>query len=88
VLHLYLEVLELLVEETHRVLQPQGELQVLLPHFGDRHSEGTLRRTQASLEHRYGNASLSRYAGPFTTFWADLYRDRTWEIRCVKPESV
>lgn len=84
VLHLYLETLELLSTEVHRVLQPGGTLAVLLPHFGDLHSEGVLHRTEAELRYRFGNATLARYEGPFTTFWADLYRDRTYLIHCRK----
>jgi SAM-dependent methyltransferase len=84
VLHLYLETLELLAAEVHRVLQPGGTLDVLLPHFGDLHSERNLERTEIELRLRFGNAALSRFEGPFSTFWADLYRDRTYRIRCCK----
>lgn len=84
VLHLYLETLELLVAEVYRVLRPGGTLDVLLPHFGDLHSERTLERTEIELRLCFGNAVLSRFEGPFTTFWADLYRDRTYRIHCRK----
>lgn len=85
VLHLYLEVLELLAEETFRVLQPGGELQVLLPHFGDPGSDATFRRTASVLAARFGNLDQARAQPPFTTFWADLYQDKTWVLRCRKP---
>jgi SAM-dependent methyltransferase len=84
VLHLYLETLELLAAEVHRVLQPGGTLDVLLPHFGDLHSERVLQRTEDELHRRFGDATLTRFEGPFTTFWADLYRDRTYLIRSRK----
>jgi len=84
VLHLYLETLELLVSEVHRVLESGGTLDVLLPHFGDLHSERILERTEIELRLRFGNAALSRFGGPFTTFWADLYRDRTYRIHCLR----
>lgn len=83
-LHLYLETLELLVSEVHRVLRPGGTLHVLIPHFGDLHSERILTRTVDELQTRFGNAVDSRFAGPFTTFWADLYQNRTYQIRCQK----
>jgi SAM-dependent methyltransferase len=85
VLHLYLETLELLAEEVFRVLKPGGSLDVLLPHFGDFHSERNLQHTSDVLEARFGYATTSRFAGPFTTFWADLYRDRTYVLRCRRP---
>lgn len=84
VLHLYLETLELLVEEAWRVLTPGGTLTVLLPHFGDTRSECILARTEASLRNRFGNLELRRFEGPFTTFWADLYRGRTYELQVRK----
>lgn len=86
-LHLYLEVLDLLAEEAHRVLRPGGELVVLLPHMGDPHSEQTLHHTQQVLRGTFGNGTLERYAGPCNTFWADLYQDRTYELRCRKCET-
>lgn len=84
VLHLYLETLELLVSEVHRVLKPGGTLHVLIPHFGDLHSERILTRTVDELQTRFGDAEVSRFAGPFTTFWADLYQDRTYQIQCTR----
>jgi len=84
VLHLYLETLELLVAEVHRVLRPGGTLHVLLPHFGDLHSERLVQRTEIELHLRFGNAALTRFEGPYSTFWADLYRDRTYQIHCCK----
>jgi hypothetical protein len=84
VLHLYLEVLELLVEETHRVLQTGGELTVFLPHFGDSRSDAICRQTVAALRARFGEPKLEPFRGPFTTFWADLYQDKTLLIRCIK----
>jgi ubiquinone/menaquinone biosynthesis C-methylase UbiE len=86
VLHLYLETLELLVAEMHRVLQPGGTVEVLLPHFGDLHSERTLARTEDQLLACFGHAELTRFTGPFTTFWADLYRDRTYRVRCIRAD--
>lgn len=86
VLHLYLETLELLVAEMHRVLKPAGTVEVLLPHFGDLHSEQTLARTEDELCACFGNATLTRFTGPFTTFWADLYRGRTYRIRCIRED--
>ena len=85
VLHLYLETLELLTEEVFRVLAPGGTFEVLVPHFGDLHSERTLQRTTDVLEARFGPVELSRFSGPFTTFWADLYRDKTYLLRCRRP---
>jgi hypothetical protein len=84
VLHLYLETLDLLAEETHRVLTPGGMLEVLLPHFGDSRSESILQQTEAVLQQVYGAVTLERYAGPNTTFWADLYRERTYRISSAK----
>ena len=83
-LHLYLELLELVAEETHRVLRPGGTLTVLLPHLGDLRCEQLLHRTEQVLSRHYGAAQLTRYGGPFTTFWADLHRDRTYAIWCVR----
>jgi hypothetical protein len=83
-LHLYLEVLDLLAEETQRVLARGGELTVLLPHLGDARSEQILQRTEDVLRRAFGAAQMERYEGPFTTFWADLYRDRTYRILCRK----
>lgn len=83
-LHLYLELLELLAEETHRVLVPGGRLEVMIPHFGDAHSEGIRRRTTATFERCYGTVEVTPFAGPFTTFWGDLYRDKTYRIACVR----
>jgi SAM-dependent methyltransferase len=80
VLHLYLETLELLAQETHRVLAPGGTLEVLLPHFGDSRSEGILARTEAVLREVYGWVTVERFQGPYTTFWAELYRDRTYRL--------
>ena len=34
------------------------------------------------LRGTFGNAELERYAGPFTSFWAELYQDRTYRIAC------
>lgn len=86
VLHLYLETLELLVAECYRVLRPGGEFEVLLPHFGDAHSEGVHRRTRREMEACFGAVEASRFAGPFTTFWADLYQDRTYLLRSIRRE--
>ena len=83
-LHLYLELLDLVAEETYRVLAPGGDLTVLLPHFGDADSSRNLERTIAALRGRFGNAGVSRYSGPWTTFWADLYRERTYQLTCRK----
>jgi hypothetical protein len=83
-LHLYLETLDLIAEETHRVLAPGGELAVLLPHMGDARSTQIIQRTEDALRRTFGNAEASRFRGPFTTFWADLYQDRTYCIRCRK----
>jgi hypothetical protein len=82
VLHLYLEALDLLAEEAHRVLQHGGMLEVLLPHMGDLRSERLIQRTEDVLQRTFGNAELTRYAGPFSTFWADLYQDRSYRIEC------
>jgi len=87
VLHLYLETLERLVDETHWVLLPSGELEVFIPHFGDVRSEQIIQRTTSQLEIRYGRVEVRRAAGPFTTFWADLYRDCTYRLVCRKEPS-
>jgi SAM-dependent methyltransferase len=84
VLHLYLETLDLLAEEAYRVLRPEGELTVLLPHFGTVESERTLQRTEDALRRVFGDVLLARFEGPFTTFWADLYRDKTYRLFCRK----
>jgi ubiquinone/menaquinone biosynthesis C-methylase UbiE len=84
-LHLYLETLEVLVAEVWRVLRTDGTLEVLLPHFGDLDSERTLQRTQDELERWFGGVTVGRCDGPFTTFWADLYQDRTYRLTCRKP---
>lgn len=84
VLHLYLEILELLAEESHRVLQPGGQLDVFLPHFGDGRSEGIVDYTQQVLERRFGTVEIRRHRGPFTSFWADLYQDCTIHLLCWK----
>jgi len=86
-LHLYLETLELLAEECRRVLKPGGELEVVLPHFGDSHSEGVRLKTLEVLQRTFANAEASAFEGPFTTFWGDLYRDKSCRIRCVKTGS-
>jgi hypothetical protein len=87
-LHLYLEVLDLLALETYRVLAPGGTLRVLMPHLGDAASEATLARTAAVLSARFGGVETRRFAGPFNTFWSDLYQDRTYELLCVRsPEE-
>lgn len=83
-LHLYLELLDLLAEECHRVLRPGGELCVLLPHLGDVACERNLQHTEEILRRTFGNAEMARFEGPFATFWSDLYQDRTYRIRCVK----
>ncbi|HEU4753438.1 MAG TPA: hypothetical protein VFU47_10065 [Armatimonadota bacterium] len=83
-LHLYLELLDLLAEEAHRVLAPGGELTVLLPHLGDLRTERALQHTEEVLRRTFGNAEVGRYPGPFDTFWSDLYQDRTYQIRCRK----
>jgi SAM-dependent methyltransferase len=87
VLHLYLECLDLLAEEAHRVLEPGGELTVLLPHLGDLRSEQLIQRTEEVLRHTFGAAELSRFEGPFHTFWADLYRDRSYRLMSRKATS-
>lgn len=84
VLHLYLELLDLLAGEVCRVLRPGGELVVLLPHFADLDSEVNLRHTERTLTTHFGAGQRTRFAGPFTTFWADLYRDRTFCLRFRK----
>jgi hypothetical protein len=84
VLHLYLECLELLAEESRRVLRPGGELRVLVPHFGDSHSEAIRRRTTEAFRAAYGEVEASLFAGPFTSFWADLYQGKTYQLRCIK----
>lgn len=84
VLHLYLETLELLAAEVWRVLRPEGSFEVLFPHFGDLHSERTLQRTRDELQRWFGEVTVERFAGPFTTFWADLYQDRTFRLSCRK----
>lgn len=84
VLHLYLETLDLLAEECFRVLRPGGTVNLLLPHFGDSASTANLSHTQQVFRESFGNAERSRFEGPFTTFWADLYRDRTYRICCIK----
>ena len=83
-LHLYLETLEVLVTEAHRVLLPGGTFQVLVPHFGDGHSESILFHTEAALRKTFPEVRLEHFQGPFTTFWADLYRDRTYSLCCRK----
>ncbi|MGV3719842.1 MAG: hypothetical protein ACO1SX_02940 [Actinomycetota bacterium] len=83
-LHLYLETLEVLVAEVWRVLRLGGTLEVLLPHFGDIDSERTLQRTQDELARWFGKVSVARFDGPFTTFWGDLYQDRTYRLTCRK----
>jgi SAM-dependent methyltransferase len=87
VLHLYLEILELLVAEVHRVLLPGGRFEVLMPHFGHADSERNLAATERELRRVFGNVERDRFPGPFSTFWADLYRDRTFRFRCEKPRA-
>lgn len=84
-LHLYLELLDLLALETYRVLTPGGTLRVLLPHLGDAACQANLEHTTAVLHRQFGNTERRPFTGPFTTFWADLYRDCTFEICCRKP---
>jgi hypothetical protein len=55
-------------------------LTVLLPQLGDLRSEQLIQRTEEVLRHTFGAAELSRFDGPFHTFWADLYRDRSYRI--------
>jgi SAM-dependent methyltransferase len=88
VLHLYLEVLDLLAEEAHRVLKLGGELTVLVPHFGDARSEGIVRSTIEALRRRFGEPRLAPFEGPFTSFWADLYRNKTLLINCRKEQMA
>ena len=82
VLHLYLETRDLLAEEAYRVLRPGGVLEVLLPHLGDLRSERLIQQTEDVLRRTFGNAEITRYTGPFTTFWADLYQDRSYRVTC------
>lgn len=84
-LHLYLEVLDLLAEEVRRVLQPGGEFRVLLPHLGDVCSEQLLQYTESVLQQTFGNGRLARYEGPATSFWADLYQGRVYEMVVIRP---
>jgi len=84
VLHLYLETLELLAEEAHRVLRPGGGFTVLIPHLGDLRCEQAVQRTEWVLREQFGTVELDWFAGPFTTFWADLYRGRTYAIHCTR----
>jgi hypothetical protein len=81
---LFLEVLDLMAEVGHRVLKPGGELTVLLPHFGDLDSERNLQHTEGVLRRTFGEVEVDRYPGPFTSFWSDLYQDRTYRLRCVR----
>jgi SAM-dependent methyltransferase len=83
-LHLYLELLELIAVDAHRVLRPEGTFDVLLPHLGDHHCEENLQRTELTLRRTFGNAEMARFEGPFDTFWSDLYHDRTYRIRSRK----
>jgi len=83
-LHLYLETLEILAAEAWRILRPCGTLEVLVPHFGDDHSDAILRRTHEELKRWFDDVIVSRHAGPFISFWADLYRDRTYTLTCRK----
>lgn len=84
VLHLYLEILHRLASEAHRVLRPGGVLEVILPDLGDPRSQQILDTTELALREAFGNSRRSRYEGPFDTFWADLYQDRAWILRCWK----
>ncbi len=84
VLHLYLEVLPLLVVEAHRVLLPNGTFTVHVPHFGEARSDAILRDTHAAVRWCFGDAKLDRYSGPALTFWTDLYREKVWEISAVR----
>ena len=86
-LHLYLELLDLLALETYRVLAPGGSLRVLLPHMGDPASEANIQHTITVLRAQFGNLEMRRFAGPYTTFWADLYQDRTFELLCIRPSE-
>ncbi len=86
-LHHYLEVLDLLVEESYRVLKPGGELTVLAPHFGDARSDGIVRSTSEALRRRFEEPRFTPFEGPFTTFWADLYRDKTLQILVRKHDE-
>jgi hypothetical protein len=86
-LHLYLELLGLLAEESRRVLLPGGELEVLLPHFGDGDSERNLRHTEQVLRGTFGSVRRERFSGPYHSFWADLYQDRTYRLTCVRDSS-
>lgn len=79
--------LDLLAEEVFRVLRPGGELTVLLPHLGGLENERNLQHTEAVLRRTFGDARLDRFEGPFASFWADLYRDRTYRIRCVRADD-
>ncbi|MFN3651850.1 MAG: hypothetical protein ACK47B_19935 [Armatimonadota bacterium] len=88
VLHLFLELRELLAAESHRVLRDGGELTVLLPHFGESRSDTIIRETHAVLQACFGSAVLAEYRGAASTFWADLYRGRSFEIRCVKRDEA
>jgi SAM-dependent methyltransferase len=86
VLHLYLEVLDLLALETHRVLKPGGELTVLLPDLADGRTGQAIRDAERALRGCFGAAEVSRYGGKATTFWTDLYAGRVFQIHCRKPE--
>lgn len=84
-LHLYLEITEALAGEVYRVLAPGGTCVLLLPDLRDGRTEAAIRHTQRAFGSRFGAAAVTRYPGPFTTFWSDLYRDRTWRVACVRP---
>lgn len=80
VLHLYLEILELLVAEAWRVLRPAGTIEILVAHLGNDDSAGILQRTERELRHWFAEVEVEPFRGPCTTFWADLYRDRTFRL--------
>ena len=83
-LHLYLEIMPLLVRETFRVLAPQGTAEFLIPHMGDTRSDRLISETREEFLRVFGTVQFTRFQGPFTSFWADLYRDRTFLLRCQK----
>jgi len=79
-LHLYLSTLDQAVQEFRRLLLPGGEAIILLPHLGDGRSEEILFTTRRRFAAVFGDATLELYSGPLASFWADLYRGRTWQV--------
>jgi SAM-dependent methyltransferase len=85
VLHLYLTVTETFMVEAHRVLTPDGDLTIRVPHWGNELSASNVNFIVETLQDKgFSLIAAANAEDELCSLWDEIYQGHAYELKAAK----